>query len=79
MLEEITTPALKCPTSEALENEDNHQTKAFDGEISDIKSSLWKQTNTHKQKKLTKEDYNNYKINDKPFDVYDDRKKFDDK
>ena len=60
-----------------MEHKDNLQPKVIIGEIFDIISSLLNQTNTHKQTKFIKKDFNNYKINDKPFEVYYDRIKYD--
>ena len=79
---EFTIPAKKSPTLEPLEtseNEENVQIKAIDSEFSEMISSFLNQENTHPQKKFTKRDFNHYKINDKPFEVYYDRIEIDDK
>ena len=76
--EEITTPAIKSPTLESVDDEENVKTKAIDSEISDMISSLLNHSNTHKEMNFMKEDFNNYKINDKPYEPYDDISKYDD-
>ena len=79
ILEENTTPATKSPTSEELDDEENLPTKAIDGEISDIISSLSNLTNTHSQMNISRNYLNHYKINDKPFELCDNILKLDDK
>ena len=64
---------------EATENEENLQSKAIDGEISDMISSLLYRTNTHPQMKFSKKDFNHYKINNKSSEVYDNKIDFNEK
>ena len=73
MLETYTIPAIKSPTPEALEEEEeNATTKAINADISDMISSLLLHTNTHPQMKFFKQDFiSNYTINDKPFELHD--------
>ena len=83
MLEAITTPAIKSPLPEAIEvnendeNEENVPIRAFDADISDMISSLLIQVNTHQQMKFSRQDFNIYTINDKPFELYDNILEFD--
>ena len=75
MLEEQdTTPSLEA--IEVSEEEQSAKTKAIDGDISDIISALLIQTNSHPQMKFSKKDFNNYEINNKPFELYDSKIKF---
>ena len=74
MLQEATTPSLGA--IEATNDEQTGTAKAIDGGISDIISAFLIQTNTHPQMKFTKKDFNNYKINNKPFKLYDNKIKF---
>ena len=79
MLEEATTPSIKSPILEAIEatdEEENATTKPIEAEISDMISSLLIQTNTHPQMKFSKKKFNNYKVNNKPFEVYDNKINF---
>ena len=77
VLEETTTPSIKSPILEAIESdeheEENIEMRAINADISDMISSLLNHANTHPQIKFSKEDFNNYKINNKPFEVYDDK------
>ena len=74
MLQEATTPSLGA--IEATNDEQTGTAKAIDGGISDIISALLIQTNTHPQMKFSKKDFNNYKINNKSFKLYDNKIKF---
>ena len=78
-LEAITTPAIKSPLSEDLEvdeNEENLPIRAIDADISDMISCLLNQVNTHPQMRFSKPDLNNYKVNGKPFELYDNKLEF---
>ena len=84
MIEEATTPSLKSPTQEAIEadedeNEDNVPIRAINSDISDDISSLLNQVNAHPQMKFSRQNFNNYSINDKPFELHDDIIEFDGK
>ena len=78
-LKEFASPAINSSTLEALEDEQNAQTKAIDSEISERVSGLLNQHNTHAQMKFSKYVFNNYRVNDEPFEVYEDRIKLVDK
>ena len=81
MLEETTSPSIKSPILEAIESDENEEenieTRAINADFSDMISTLLNQENTHPQMKFSKEDFNNYKINKKPFEIYDDKINFD--
>ena len=74
MLEEDTSPSLGA--IEASDEEQTSTAKPIDGDISDMISALLIQTNTHPQMKISKKDFNNYEINNKPFKLYDSKIKF---
>ena len=74
MFEEESTPSLEA--IEASEEEQSAKTKPIDGDISDIISALLIKSNSHPQMKFSKKDFNNYEINNKPFELYDSKIKF---
>ena len=76
MIEEATAPSIKPPTPETIEvdeneNEENVPIRAIHSDISDYISSLLNQVNTHPQMKFSRQNFNNYTINDIPFELHD--------
>ena len=79
-LKAITTPTIQDETLESIEgpseDEDTPNLFSIDGDISDKISALLNEDNTHTKFKFTKENFNNYKVNENPFKIIDNKIKF---
>ena len=80
-LKAITAPTIQDETLESIEgpseDEDNPNIFSMDGDISDKISALLNEDNTHAKFKFTKK-INNYKVNENPFKIIDNKIKFND-
>ena len=76
----ITAPTIQDETLESIEgpseDEDTPNLFSIDGDISDKISALLNEDNTHTKFKFTKENFNNYKVNENPFKIIDNKIKF---
>ena len=81
-LKAITAPTTQDETLESIEgpseDEDTPNIFSMDGDISDKISALLNEDNTHAKFKFTKESFNNYKVNENPFKIIDNKIKFND-
>ena len=81
-LKAITAPTTQDETLESIEGpseaEVSQNIVSMDGDISDKISALLNEDNTHAKFKFTKENFNNYKVNENPFKVLDNRIEFND-
>ena len=79
-LKAITAPTTQDETLESIEgpseDEDTPNLFSIDGDISDKISALLNEDNTHTKFKFTKENFNNYKVNENPFKIIDNKIKF---
>ena len=81
-LKAITAPTIQDETLESIEgpseDEVSQNIVSMDGGISDKISALLNEDNTHPKLKFTKENFNNYKVNENPFKIIDYKIKFND-
>ena len=81
-LKAITAPTTQDETLESIEgpSEDEVSQNIFsmDGGIFDKISALLNEDNTHAKFKFIKENFNNYKVNEIPFKIIDNKIKFND-
>ena len=79
-LKAITAPTIQDETLESIEgpseDEVSQNIVSMDGGISDKISALLNEDNTHPKLKFTKENFNNYKVNENPFKIIDYKIKF---
>ena len=79
-LKAITAPTTEDETLESIEgppeDEVSQNIVSMDGDISDKISALLNEDNTHAKFKFTKENFKNYKVNETPFKIIDNKIKF---
>ena len=79
-LKAITAPTTEDETLESIEGPPEDEVRqnivSMDGDISDKISALLNEDNTHAKFKFTKENFKNYKVNETPFKIIDNKIKF---